>query len=299
MIMRTILFPSFLAIAQQLPSFEIAPGVHLPAVSCGHPDDTPTSNCTHGLGPGCNITAMHMVELWLSPRIQGSGIDTAFGYDNQQGVGAGIRNAVANGSIASRDSVFITTKVNPHDFTSCTADAAVAAVKVDLAQLGVSRLDLVLQHFPCNTDAENAAVWSGLMQAQKMNLTRAIGVSHYKVTDLEALAKAGLVLPSVLQNSMCVGSHDDETITWCEEHGVTFEAYGALRSVDFSNPKLVAIAQTHGVSLAQVALRWVTQFGKGHPLAVSPGTNVEYMTEDLNLGAFTLSEAEMTTLSAI
>ena len=281
-------------LAQLLPPYTIGPGVSLPAVSCGHPDETPTSNCTHGVGPGCNATAMKMVESWLS--IGGVGVDTAFGYNNQIGVGAGIRAAVASGSIPSRNSAFITTKINPQP---CTAAAAIAAVKVDIAQLGVDRADLVLQHFPCSTDAENAAVWGGLIQARALNLTRSIGVSHYGADALSALVKASGVAPSVNQCGMCVGSHDDATIEYCDAHGITYEAYGALRSVDFANAQLVEIAATHNVSAAQVALRWVTQFRGGHPVAVSPGTSALFQKEDLELGAFTLSDAEVAALAAI
>ena len=71
------------------------------------------------------------------------------------------------------------------------------------------------------------------------------------------------------------GFHDDATIAFCDAHNITYEAYGTLRDVDFTNAQLLAIAATHGVSAAQVALRFITQFGggRGHPLAVSPSAS--------------------------
>ena len=56
-------------------------------------------------------------------------------------------------------------------------------------------------------------------------------------------------------------------------------------------------AAAHKASAAAVALRWVTQ--QGCPVAVSPGLHVSYAIEDLGLGSFTLSHAEMSILSAI
>ena len=56
--------------SEQLPRFQIASGVSMPAVSCGHPD----ANCSHGLGPGCAAAAQKMTAMWL--RLGGRGVDT-------------------------------------------------------------------------------------------------------------------------------------------------------------------------------------------------------------------------------
>jgi diketogulonate reductase-like aldo/keto reductase len=96
---------------------------------------------------------------------------------------------------------------------------------------------------------------------------------------------------------MCVGDHDDDTIAFCKSKGITYEAYGPLRSVNLSDKRIQTIANAHGVSTAQVSLRWVTQ--QGSPVAVSPGLNPEYAAEDMGLGSFTLTAAEMGVLSSI
>jgi diketogulonate reductase-like aldo/keto reductase len=77
---------------------------------------------------------------------------------------------------------------------------------------GFPQVDLVLQHFPCKSDAENQAVWSGLVQAKALGLTRAIGVSHYTVQGLEAILALNKGMPVVNQCGMCLGDHDDATI---------------------------------------------------------------------------------------
>mmetsp|Transcript_3755 Transcript_3755/g.9443 ORF Transcript_3755/g.9443 Transcript_3755/m.9443 type:complete len:299 (+) Transcript_3755:90-986(+) len=271
----------------QLPPVAIAPGVNMPMVSIGHPDD----GCTHGRGPGCAAAALNMTAMWL--RIGGRGIDTAQAYDNQPQVGQAIHEAIAAG-IVNRSDVFVTTKINPEP---CTADAALAAVKSDAQQLGLAQLDLVLHHFPCDSDDENKAVWAGLADAKAQGLTRAIGVSHYTQETLEGIASLGKGTPVVNQCELCIGQHDDATIAYCKSKGITYQAYGALRSVDLSNPTLEAVATAHNVSTAQVALRWVTQLGS--PLAVSPGLNQQYAIEDLRLAVFSLTPAEMAKLSAI
>lgn len=288
-----ILLASLVAVALatappvQLPPFSIAPGVLMPAVNIGHPD----GNCTHGVGPGCAELARKMTLMWFN--LGGRGIDTAFEYENQASIGAAIQEAIIGGT-ASRSSIFVTTKIVPDE---CTQEAALAAVQVDLAQLNITQLDLVLHHFPCDSNAENQAVWLGLAQAKALGLTRTIGVSHYNQAQLEAIMSLKKGVPAVNQCELCVGTHDDATIKFCQDNGITYEAFGALRSVNFTNAGLVAIAKAHMVSVAQVALRWVTQHGC--PVAVSPGLNEEYALEDLGLGSFTLTSDEMATLSAI
>jgi diketogulonate reductase-like aldo/keto reductase len=278
-----------------LPPFEIAPGVLMPACNVGHPDD----GCQHGIGPGCAAAATNETALWL--RVGGRGVDTAFGYQNQPQVGAAIKQAIATGVVANRSAVFVTTKINPGGRGGggggCTAAATLAAVEVDVRQLDVGPLDLVLQHFPCSTDAGNQAVWEGLVQAKAAGLARAIGVSHAKPPQLEAIMKLGKGKPAVNQCEMAVGDHDAATMRFCQAHGITYESYGALRAVDLTDKTLAAAAKAHGVTTAQVALRWVTQ--QGCPVAVSPGLHEDYAVQDLGLGGFKLTAAEMTAISAI
>lgn len=270
--------------------FVIDPGVVMPAVNIGHPD----SGCEHGLGPGCAAAAENMTLMWL--KIGGIGIDTAFGYQNQPEVGAAVNTAIEQGIVASRKGVFITTKINPN---LCTEEAALAAVKVDVQQLNVTYIDLVLQHFPCGSAAENQAVWKGLIEAKNQGLVRAVGVSHYSVAELESIVSLNIGSPAVNQCNLYVGLHDDATITYCKSKNITYEAYGALRDVDLTGAVITKIATSHGVSTAQVALRWVTQYEGGCPVAVSPGENEQYAEEDLGLGAFTLTDKDMKLLTKI
>ena len=59
---------------------------------------------------------------------------------------------------------------------------------------------------------------------------------------------------------MSVGTHDDEAIAYGNTQGTTYEAYSPLGGLDGFNvlgdADVKAIAKAHGVSPAQVALRW-------------------------------------------
>jgi diketogulonate reductase-like aldo/keto reductase len=185
----------------------------MPIASVGHPD----TNCSwKGDGPGCAI-GQNMTEMWM--RLGGRGIDTAADYGSHQAqVGAAVREMVAQKVVTNRSDVFITTKISPD---TCSSQAAVAAVRADLAQLGLDYVDLVLQHFPCDTEQENQAMWTGLMQAKALGLTRSIGVSSFSVEQLQGILSLNQAIPAVNQCQMAVGSHDDQTRAFCEQHGIT------------------------------------------------------------------------------
>ena len=216
----------------QLPPITIAPGVQMPMVSIGHPDSIPSGPCVHGRGKGCAAAMGNMTLEWL--RLGGRGIDTAYDYGNQEAIGAALRTAVAGGIIASANQTFITTKVSPG---ACTAEAALAAVRRDLQQLGLPRVDLIMHHFPCDRLEGTVAVWRGLVQARELGLARAIGVSHYGAKELDAVAAVGKGLPAVNQCAMQVGGHDDATIAYCKAKGIVYEAFSALRGLLTLHPR--------------------------------------------------------------
>jgi len=256
--------------------------VLMPVVNLGHPDD----------GGNETTSALKWLELG------GDGIDTAYVYRNQQEVGEAFRR-----SGRARDGVFITTKIPcpPHANSSqpVTPEMAVAAVEEDLRELGMDYADLMLLHWPCKTGRveDTQAAWLGLQRALQKKLVRAIGVSNFQPADLDAVLALGGEGPAVNQCQMSVGSHDDVQRQYTQQHRITYQAYSPLRHVQFSNPVLSGVARAHGVTVAQVALRWVMQ--QGVLLATSPGQSEEFMRADLDLTSFTLTEHEMASLSAL
>ncbi len=280
------------------PTREIAPGVFMPILSLGHPDFT---------GHYVNGTTA-ATELWLSDKVNGSGIDTAYVYHNQAAVGAALRE-----SGRSRRSYFVTTKIPG----SIGREAALANVRDDLAQLGLKQADLVLIHTPCAcvpcgagcpkvSDDVLRQTWLGLQDAVSAGLARAIGVSNFGVAQLEAVlalsSTAGFVPPAVNQCQMSVASHDDETRRFSQRHGITYEAYspfgrdGVFSPLNVSDPRIVAIADAHAKSPWQVCLRWVVQLDC---VLTFSATKLSHDLSDRDIFDFELTPHEMEVLSAI
>ena len=249
------------------------------------------------------VDVANATALWIAAG--GKGIDTAYDYQDQDKIAAGI---AASGVDPS--SLYITTKI----LCSTEADAK-KMIDSDLQQLGVSSVDLILihspggkGHLPCSAGGSPAAAWKALEAALAAGKTKQIGVSSFSASDLEALKTTATVWPPALnQCSLSVGYHDDDTIAYCKKEGITYMAYSPLcggpngsscrHGSVLSVPEVQAVAATHNVSAAQVALKWIVQ--RGHPLATSVW-NPEYMAEDLDLWSWgDLSDSEMSTLDGV
>lgn len=255
------------------------------------------------LGTCCGSLPSVGLPSWLSAG--GVGIDTAYDYMDQYQIKKILESV-------KRDSVFITTKIpaglgRKQDDCGTDPNVALQYVKEDIQELGVKQVDLVLLHAPCdfskhhkveNATASDNALWAGLKMALDQGLTRAIGVSNYDHTHLAALSGD---VPSVNQCQLSIAGsfgqkgHDDATIKYCQDHGIVYESYGALKGCPFSDSHLGAIADQHNKSVAQVCLRWTLQ--RGAVVAAGTGANATsaaaYAKENLDIFSFELDSAEM------
>merc|ERR1712190_457661 len=162
----------------------------------------------------------------------------------------------------------------------------------NVKELGVDYVDLLLLHAPCALrPASNAALWKGMAQAMEMNLTRAIGVSNYNSKQLAALPKP---VPAVNQCQMGVKKHDDATISYCQEHGILYEAYFVMHNCPFTDSRIKTIAASHNVSASQVCQRYTLD--KGVAMAVGTGADpeksVKEAVENLDVYGFHLTDDE-------
>lgn len=215
-------------------------------------------------------------------------IDTAQGYHNEEGVG----RAIAKCGVP-RDQLFLTTKI-----AMGRRDQADAAASIDesLKKLGVDYVDLFLVHQPFN---DYYGFYRALEDALKAGKTRAIGVSNFYPDRLADLCIFNDVIPAVDQNEAHVFFQQKPTRAVCREYGVVMEAWAPLgqgRNGLLDNETLRAIAQAHGKTPAQVALRFLLQQGF---VVIPKSTHRARMEENLDLFGFTLTDAELAQLEAL
>ncbi|MBV7505258.1 aldo/keto reductase [Bacillus sp. sid0103] len=179
-------------------------------------------------------------------------IDTAAIYENEEGVGQGIRE-----SGIAREDLFVTSKVWNADLGY---QSTLAAYQTSLNKLGLEYLDLYLIHWPVEGKYKEA--WRALETLYKEGRVRAIGVSNFQTHHLEELMKDAEIKPMVNQVEYHPRLTQKEVQAFCSEHGIQMEAWSPLMQGQLlDNEVLVEIAAKYNKSVAQIILRWDLQNG--------------------------------------
>jgi len=217
-------------------------------------------------------------------------IDTARVYKNEAGVG----KAIAESGVP-RDELFITTKLwNDDQGTDITR----AALEASLERLGLESVDLYLIHWPSPKYGKHVESWKALIEIQDAGLARSIGVSNFMQAHLDDLFAETDVVPAVNQVELHPAFQQRELRAFQEARGILTESWSPLGSGQYDLAELsgfAAIAESHGKSLQQIAIRWHLQEG----LVVFPKTTHRArMVENADVFDFELSADEMATIAA-
>lgn len=127
-------------------------------------------------------------------------LDTAELYNNEASVGKGI---VASG--VSRSSLFVTTKFAKLAATpsGSTAERVKAKLQQELRELQLDYVDLYLWRTPVGYEGKIAEVWKGFELVKKEGLAKHVGVSNFRVRDLEEILNCNPeILPEINQVSV-------------------------------------------------------------------------------------------------
>lgn len=210
-------------------------------------------------------------------------IDTAAGYQNEEGVGAGVANAGI-----PRDEIFVTTKLWNADQGY---EKALAAYETSRKKLGLDRIDLYLIHFPIPQKRLYAETWKALEKLYNEGAVRAIGVSNFKFPYLDRLLAGADIVPAVHQIEVHPTYQQAELDALTRTHGIAVEAYSPLgRGADLTAPIIVDIATRVGATPAQVIMKWHLERGR---IVLPKSASVERLAENITTDGFELTEADL------
>lgn len=218
-------------------------------------------------------------------------IDTAEMYQNEKGVGQGIRDFGID-----RGEVYVTSKLN-NGFHK--PDDAKRAFDATIEALGSDYVDLFLIHWPLPTlyDGDFVSTWKTLEEFKNDGRARSIGVSNFQIHHLEQLARDSETVPAVNQIEVHPYFANDELRAYGTDHTILTEAWSPIaQGAVLGDPVIGKIAERLGKSPAQVTLRWHVERGDiVFPKSVTP----ERIKENLEIFDFELSDADIDAITAL
>lgn len=179
-------------------------------------------------------------------------IDTASIYQNEEGVGTGIKE-----SSVPREDIFLVTKVWNADQGY---DSTLKSFEDSIKRLQVDYLDLLLVHWPVKEKYKDT--WRALEYLYEHKKVRAIGVSNFLQHHLEDLMTDCKIVPMVNQMEFHPYVVQQELIDFCDKNTIQYEAWspfmqGKVFNLDFCKQ----LAAKYNKSIAQIILRWDLQKG--------------------------------------
>ncbi len=218
-------------------------------------------------------------------------IDTAAIYENEEGVGEGIRQGLQETGL-SREELFVTSKVWNSDLGY---EETLKAYETSLQKLGLDYLDLYLIHWPVERKYKDA--WRALETLYKDGKVKAIGVSNFQIHHLEDLLQDAEVKPVINQVEYHPRLTQKELRAYCEQQNIQLEAWSPLMQGELlDNDVLSAIASKHNKSTAQVILRWDVQNGV---ITIPKSTKEHRIIQNADIFDFELTSDEMKQIDAL
>ncbi|GAA2256675.1 aldo/keto reductase [Streptomyces atrovirens] len=217
-------------------------------------------------------------------------IDTAAAYGNEEGTG----RALAKSGVP-REDLFVTTKLWNSDQGY---DSTLRAFDTSLSKLGLEYVDLYLIHWPTPARDRYVDTYKAFEKLLDDGRVRAIGVSNFLPEHLERLIAETSVIPAVNQIELHPHLQQHASREYHAEQGIATEAWSPLGSGKgiLEIPAIVAIAQKHGRTAAQVVLRWHLQLGNVViPKSVTPSR----IAENIDVFGFSLDAEDLAAISAL
>ncbi len=208
-------------------------------------------------------------------------IDTAQCYGNEREVGLACRK-----SGIPRSELFITTKL-----WGCRGYRdTLRSIDSSLREIDLDYIDLLLIHEPTGDVHE---IYRAMETAYQEGKLRAIGVSNFLPDRFQDLIAHCSVIPAVNQVETHVFRQQEKLRQLESRTGTRHESWSPLacgKNGIFHHPTLSEIAASHGKSIPQVALRFLTQ---QEIIVIPKSVHKERIKENLDSLNFTLSAEEM------
>jgi len=228
-------------------------------------------------------------------------IDEAEMYENDAATGEAVRSWLQRTG-TDRQELFVTHKV-----MSVDKPGIAETCRQSLERMGLEYFDLYLIHAPFQTSGEPfkrplKEAWAEMEGLVDAGRARAIGVSNWRVQDLEEIYETSRIKPACNQVEANPYLQQPALMSYCQARGILVTAYGCQLPLTRDElrggpvePSVGEVAQRLGVTPGQVLLRWAYQTGR---VPITTTSKPERMAEYLGIFAFELSAEDLSAISA-
>lgn len=260
-------------------------------------------------------------------------LDCAQDYGNEKEVGEGIALALRRGYIQDRKELFIVSKLWN---TYHKSEHVAPAMERTLSDLGLEYVDLFLIHFPIalkfvpmeeryppgwiyDEKAESPKMepdavsmretWQAMEALVDAGKARNIGLSNFNTQGVREVLTYARIKPQVLQVELHPQLQQNKLLRFCREHDIVVTGFSPLGSGSYVelgmatatdsvlvSPVIGGIAEKHGVSPAQVCLRWGVQRGT---TLVPKTSKAHRLYENLASQSFELDEEDLAAIEKL
>ena len=217
-------------------------------------------------------------------------IDTAYRYNNEKGVGQGLRD-----SGIDRESLFVTTKL---DGAFQGNDRAIDGLDESLRRLGLDYVDLLLIHWPLPQRDEYVSTWKTYEKLVTAGKARSIGLSNFKPAHIDRLLAEANILPAINQIQLNPRITRPEQRAYNLQQRIVTEAWSPLGAGNdlLEIPSLAGIAEKYGKTPGQVVLRWHIELGI---VAIPRSANPGRIAQNIDIFDFALTNEEIASITAL
>ena len=234
-----------------------------------------------------NDTAVTAVDAALKAGYRH--IDTAAIYNNEQGVGEGIRR-----SGVDRKDIFLTTKLWNDEQG---LDSTLRAFDKSLRTLGTDYVDLYLIHWPSPKRNKYRETWKAFVRLHEEGRARSIGISNFGAEHLEAIIGDTGVTP-VLNQIELHPDFQQKTLRAAHRRlGILTESWSPLgQGLLLANGTVGEVARKLGRTPAQVIIRWHIQNGL---IVIPKSVTPHRIVENFQVFDFELDAQDMKALDSL
>lgn len=216
-------------------------------------------------------------------------IDTAEGYQNEEGVGEAIKRASV-----PRSELFITSKLRNGGHAR---DLALKSFDASMKALGLDQLDLFLIHWPVPSQGKFVEAWKTLVELKTQGRIRSIGTSNFNQDHLQRIIDETGETPVVNQIELHPRFQQRDKRDFHKQHNIIIESWSPLGSGRMlDDPMVSAIAKKHGKSIAQTIIRWHLQEGL---IVIPKTTHRERMVENFDVFGFELDADDVARINGL